>query len=337
MPQKVSDISPRTESYAVGDLLEVFQPQVVTQRFAQTDIQPKRSSTQRKWRRYLPFPIVKAPLADGVTPDSYKLKFEDVTAVLHQYGGVVTITDVIEDVVDDPIMKVVSRLLAEQAAQTIEQLTIDILKSGSNVVYSGGVTSRSAVNSPISRGDLRIAVRGLDRAGAKPITSIMEAGADVSTVGIEPSYYAMAHTDLESDIRDIVGFKSIVEYSNPGQASDQEIGGVERIRFILTQNFNAWEKTGASGTTYLSETITPTESSAADVYPVIIVGRDAYAAVRLQGRKAFSLMVLNPGKARGGDPLGQRGTAGWKTWYAAAIVTEGYMVRIETVCTAEPQ
>ena len=61
----------------------------------------------------------------------------------------------------------------------------------------------------------------------------------------------------------------------------------------------------------------------------LILGRDAYAAVRLQGLKSFEMFVLNPGIARGGDALGQRGTAGWKTWYAAKILTENYMLRLE--------
>ncbi len=329
-----SDIDPRTEMWAVMELLEVFQPMVITQRFAQQNTQKKGTNTVRKWRRYLPLPITSAPLAEGITPENYKLEHEDVSATLQEYGGVIETTDVVKDVVDDPILKVAAQRLGEQAAQTIERLTINVLSAGTNVMYAGGVSSRANVAGPVTRGVLRKAVRGLDRNGAKPITSIISPNSKVSTSGVEASYFAMGHTDLESDIRDITGFKTIVEYSNPGQAVSGEIGSVERIRFVLTQNFTPWEESGASGSTMLTAGGEGTGN--ADVYPLIVVARDAYATVRLQGYESFSLYVLNPGTARGNDPIGQRGTSGWKTWYACAILTEGYMVRIETACTANP-
>jgi N4-gp56 family major capsid protein len=331
---KTSDISPRTELFAVKALLKVLQPMLVTQRFAQTDQQPKKNSTTRKWRRYKPLAVTTAPLAEGVTPESQKLEHEDVTAVLKQYGGVCEITDVVQDVVDDPVLKVMSQRLGEQAAQTIELLTIEKLKSGSNVYYASGETSRANVAAKISRGDLRRVVRGLDRGLAKPITSIIKPSAKISTSGVEAAYFAMGHTDLEPDIRDITGFKTVVEYSNPSQAISGEVGAVERVRFILTQNFTPWEAVGASGSTMLTGGVSGTGN--ADVYPIIIVGRDAYAAVRLQGHGSFKMYVMNPGVARGGDTLGQRGSIGWKTWYTSAILTENYMARLEVACTADP-
>lgn len=327
---KTSDISPRTEMFAVKSLLEVFQPMTITQRFAHTENQPKKNSTVRKWRRYLPLPVTKAPLAEGVTPDSYKIKYQDVTVSLQQFGGVVETTDVVQDVVDDPILDITARLLGEQASNTIEQVTIDVLKSGTNVIYANG-TSRSAVNTVVNKQLMRRCVRILTRHGAKTISSIIQPTAHVSTSGIEAAYFALGHTDLESDIRNIENFKATVEYGSPGSAMEGEIGAHERVRFILTQNFTPWVKAGgAAGSTVLSDGgLADAGTDKCDVYPLLILGRNAYAAVRLQGRNSFEMFVLNPGKARGGDPIGQRGTSGWKTWYAAKILTENYMVRAE--------
>jgi len=326
---KSSDINARTEMYAVKDFLEVFQPMMVTQRFAHTENQPKRNSRVRKWRRYLPLPVTKAPIAEGVTPDSYRIKYQDISVNLQQFGGIVETTDVIADVVDDPIMKITSRLLAEQAANVIEGLTIDVLKSGTNVLFANG-SARTAVNTIITKEILRRAVRNLDRNGARTISSVVGPTANVSTSGVEAAFYALAHTDLESDLRNLANFKSTVEYGNPGSATAGEVGAHERVRFILTQNFTPWIKAGGNETTVvLSDGGVGGGTDGADVYPVIILGRDAYAAVRLQGMQSFEMFVLNPGSARGGDPLGQRGTAGWKTWYAAKILTENYMLRLE--------
>lgn len=331
------DISPRTALKAAKMFLKVMQPLTVTQRYAQQDHQPQNSSQTRKWRRYENYPENKASLSEGVTPPGHAITYTDVTAILRQYGDRVNLTDVIQDTHEDPVLKIMTQRSAEQAAQTIELITIDIIKAGTNVVYAGGAVSRTALVSELTRGDLRIAVRTLDRAIASPIANIISPTAKVSTQGVEPAFYAMGHTDLEPDIRNITGFKSIVEYGNPANATPAEIGAVERVRFVLTQNFDSWEETatGASGqSTFLTAGASGTGS--ADVYPVIIVARDAYAVVRLQGRNAIRMMVLNPGIPRGGDEAGQRGSVAWKTWFAGVILNESWLIRVECLCTANP-
>ena len=44
-------------------------------------------------------------------------------------------------------------------------------------------------------------------------------------------------------------------------------------------------------------------------------------------------MVVNP-KPAAGDPLGQRGTVGWKLWTSTIILQDAYMLRGEFACTA---
>lgn len=330
---KRSDIDSRTEMFAVKDFLEVFQPKAITQRFAHTETQPKRSSRVRIWRRYLPLPETNAPITEGITPESYRVLHQDISVQLAQFGGIVEITDVIEDVVDDPIMKITGKLLARQAVQVIEKATISVITAGTNATFAGG-TSRATVAGTITRDLLRGVVRQLDRAGAEPISQMIAPTSDVATQGVEESFYAMAHTDLDSDLRNITEFITYAEYGTPSSRVMGEVGSIERIRFVLNQNFVPWELAGVSGTTFLSGG----DSSAggagnADVYPIVIVGQDAYAAVRLQHYSTFEMFVMNPGVARGGDPLGQRGTVGWKTWYACKILTENYMHRLEVGVT----
>ena len=328
------DISPRTALKAAKRFLKVMQPMTITQRFAQQDYQPQNSSAVRKWRRYENFTAATTPLSEGITPPGHALTYTDVTATLRMYGDRINLTDVIQDTHEDPILRIMSERTAEQAAQTIELLTIDVIKGGTSVVRAGGVATRGAIATTITRADVRIAVRTLDRNIASRFTSIIAPSEKVSTMGVEPAFYAMAHTDLEPDIRNITGFKSVVEYGNPSAAVPAECGAVERVRFVLTQNFEPWEEGGASGGTLLTAGGTGTGN--ADIYPVIVVARDAYAVVRLQGRNAIRLMVLNPGTPRAGDELGQRGSIAWKTWFACAILNDNWMVRIECGASQNP-
>ena len=329
------DLSPRVGVKAAARLLRVGQPLMVTQRFGQMDTHKQNSGKVRKWRRYHSFPVTTAPLAEGVAPAGHAITFTDYTATLQQYGDVAELTDHITDTHEDPILQVAMDRSGEQFAKVIESLTIDVLKGGTNVFYAAGVASRTLVNSPVTRGDLRKVTRGFSRALASPLTQIIGPTAKISTQGVERGYFAMGHTDLDSDIRGITGFVNVVAYGNPGQAQAGEIGSVEQVRFILTPMFEPWSAAGASGTTYLSNGSIPSGASSADVYPLLVVARDAYACVRLQGRQAVNIAVLNP-TPRGGDPLGQKGSVGWKTWFAAAILNEQWIARIECAATANP-
>jgi N4-gp56 family major capsid protein len=62
---------------------------------------------------------------------------------------------------------------------------------------------------------------------------------------------------------------------------------------------------------------------------VLFLGKDAFANVPLKGANAMTPMVLNPGKISDSDKLGQRGHVGWKTYYAAVILNDAWLIRAE--------
>jgi len=332
------EIEPRVGIQAVARLLKVGQPLLVTQRFAQMEDAKRRAGNTIKWRRYHAFTVSTAPLAEGVPPSVQPLRKTDYTAVLRQYGAVCELSDVCYDLHEDNALGVCIDRCGEQMAQTVETLTIDVLKAGTNVYYASGAASRVALAAAVSRSDLRLVARGFDRDDGMPISRIVSPTPNVATRGVEASYFAMCHTDLKADIRNITGFTSYVEYGNPGERLPGEVGAVEDFRFICTRMFTPWlaaATTASTQSTFLSNG-SKTDSGSADVYPIICVARDAYGVVRLQGRKAVGIQVLQPNKARGGDPLGQKGTVGWKTYYAAAILNEDWVARLEVNCTASP-
>ena len=76
-----------------------------------------------------------------------------------------------------------------------------------------------------------------------------------------------------------------------------------------------------------------TANTACDVYPVLYFARDAFGIVPLKGKSSMTPMVVNP-KPTSGDPLGQRGTVGWKLWTATVILQEAFMARLEVGATA---
>lgn len=332
------DISPRTAGFAVRRLLDRGQYLMVTERFGQVDPQGKNKTKTRKYRRYLSLQRATAPLAEGIPPSGQQLTYEDITLTLQQYGDLVKITDVVKDTHEDDVLMETMDLCGEQAGETVESLRIAFLKAGTNAFLANSVADREHVTSPATRSDLRKIYRFFKKNKAREISQIVSASGKISTEPIGRAYFAMGHTDLDADLRGITGFVPVEKYSDSTKAMEGEIGKVENIRFILSPMFEPWLAAGtsATGTTYLSNGVKPGSSAAPDVYPLIVVARDAYAIVPLQGFNSITPAVLNPGKPSKSDPLGQIGFVSWKTWQGGVILNQSWMCRLEVAVTANP-
>ena len=329
------DITPRTAGFAVARLLERGQHLMTTERFGQIDTQPKNKTKTRTYRRYLSLARATSPLAEGVSPTGKLLSYVDIECILEQYGDLVYVTDVIIDTHTDKVLMATMDIIGEQAAETVEELRIDVLKAGTNVFYANGALTRAAVNSPLVRGDIRRVYRAFKRHKAKTISTIISATPNVATEPVAEGYFAMGHTDLDSDLRGITGFVPVEQYSNAMKALPGEVGKIETCRFILTGMFDPWDAAGTAGTTYLSGGDAPGSSLAADVYPIIFVARDAYAIVPLQGQGSITPMVHNPTPVIG-DALAQKGFVSWKTMQTAVILNQQWIARAEVAATANP-
>jgi len=333
---KYGDISPRTAAFAAKKLLERGQHIMVFERFGQMDPQGKNKTKTRTWRRYESLQRASAPLAEGITPAGQQLTKTDIIATLEQYGDMLPLTDVIEDTHEDPVLNQMMGLVGEQSAETVEEIRINVLKGGTNVFYANGVASRALVNSPAVRGDFRLIYRSFKRNKAREITEIIKASAMIATESVMPAYWAIGHTDLDADLRGLTGFTEVKNYADSSKSLPGEIGSMDQIRIILTGMVDPWLAAGLTGTTLLSNGAAVSATAQADVYPILVTARDAYAIVPLQGSNAITPIVLNPNNPAPGDPLGQTGSVAWKTYQTAAILNEAWFARLEVGATANP-
>ena len=154
---------------------------------------------------------------------------------------------------------------------------------------------------------------------------------DYGTASVEAGYVAVVHSDLETDIRNMTGFKATADYGTHMSPWEGEIGAVEQVRYIATTVAKPFLAAGVVIAT--APTLRSTAGVNIDVYPVIYFARDAFGIVPLKGNSAMTPMVVNP-KPAPGDPLGQRGTVGWKLWTATVILQEAFMIRLEVGATA---
>jgi N4-gp56 family major capsid protein len=339
------DISPAVAAWAVVRMLKRAMPLLVFEKFGQTYPMPTNSTQTAKFRRYFLSgatgsagsgsgdfytPLATTPLVEGVTPEGRSLANQDYTVQLAQYGDYVTITDVVNDTHPDNILAVATDTLGENAAETVETLRYNVLKAGTNVVYANQVAGRSTVASKITLADQRRVTTALNRQNAKKITNVVASNPDFNTKSVEAGYVAVVHPDLETDIREMIGFKPVADYGPHTSPWEGEIGSVEQVRYIATTVAKPFE--GAGVVVATAPTLRSNGGVNIDVYPVLYFARDAFGIVPLKGKSSMTPMVVNP-KPAAGDPLGQRGTVGWKLWTATVILQEAFMVRLEVGAT----
>jgi N4-gp56 family major capsid protein len=357
-----SSISPRTTAYVVKDLLERGAPYLVFEKFGQAKPIPEKHSQVIKFRRYFlnygtfsfgsgnadvynPAQYYASTgenglftvgsgvtgrkvLTEGVTPNPTKLDSEDISATLVQYGDYTTISDVILDTHEDPVLQEAIAIVGEQAAYMVELIRYGVLAASTNAFYAGG-TSTDTVDEKLTLTFQRKITRALKRQLAKPITSVVKSTALFGTEPIAPSYIGIAHPDCESDIRDMTGFVPAEKYGSV-TPFEGEIGKVEDVRYLTS---TVIQVAASSGAAVGSTGLTTTDASNIDVYPIIYLGKDAYGLVPLKGKNAISPMVHNP-TVSDSDPLAQRGHVGWKTWQTAVILNPAWMAVARVGVTA---
>ena len=325
-----SDIGQRTTVWAEVEMLSHAEPILVLERWGLTKPLPRNKAETVKFRRPIPFPVTTTALTEGVTPPPQAMRYEDISVTMQQYGAQVQITDRVADLSEDPVLKDAAKLCGEQAAETKENIIWGVIRGGTNVNYTGTATARgtaSGVNTVLTTNDQRGITRALKLQRAKYHTSMLSGSPNYSTEPVDSSFIAFAHTDCESDIRNMSGFVPREKYGQATKIVPGEIGKVEDVRYVISPVLSFF---ASSGNTTVPSGIKSTDSSNVDVYPIVYLGREAYGNVPLKGAGSLSPQVQNPGQRSPSDPLGQRGYVSWKMWFACVRLNEAWMQRLET-------
>lgn len=327
------DISPRTAIYAQKEFLRRALPYLILEKFGQGKPIPEKSNKVTKFRRYESLDPTANVLSEGVTPSSKKLVATDVTATLVQYGELITISDIIMDTHEDPVLNEAVAILGEQAALMIETMRWGVLTAGTSVQYAN--TNRAGTTDVITLAMQRKVTRALKRQNARTITTVIRSTPSYGTENVAAAYIGLCHPDIEADLRNITTFTPVEKYGNGVGNYEGEIGKLEDVRYIASTVFgpfsgdaNKGAVTGA-GTTRIVNDVTAANCA---VYPVLYLAKDAFGIVPLKGLTAITPTVVNA-KASDSDPLAQRTHVGYKTMQTCVILNDANMVRLEIAAT----
>jgi len=190
-------------------LLERALPELVHGQFGQARNIPPHEGVSIQFRKFATIPAATTALTEGTPPSASTLSISTVAATVSQYGAVVDGSDLVSTQTIDNTLTEVAMLLGENMGNTLDIIDRTILIAGTNAQYASTAGSRAQVGSGMfmDAGEIREAVRTLERANAKPYT-----GSQFITV-IHPDTKADMFGD--GDILDAFQFAGTRGASNP--------------------------------------------------------------------------------------------------------------------------
>ena len=302
-----SGLTDEMKTYYSDYLIDNAIPKLVHDQFGQKHPIPKNGGKTIEFRKYSPLPKLTTPISEGVTPDGQSLNMSTIEATVAQYGGYITLSDVLLLTAIDNNLVQATKLLGAQAGATLDTITREVLNGGTNAIFSGGKEAREDLDatSVLTVDDIKKAVRLLKNQNAEQISG---------------SWVGIIHPDIAYDLTNDPAWKDVKTYSDPSDIYEGEIGKIFGVRFVETTEAKVWAGAGAGGRA---------------VYSTLILGDNAYGVTEISGG-GLQHIVKQLGSAGTGDPLDQRATAGWKATKVAERLVENYMVRIESGSTFNP-
>ena len=310
-------LSNEMKTYYSDYLIDNAIPKLVHDQFGQKHPIPKNGGKTIEFRKYSPLPKLTNAITEGVTPDGQSLNMSVITATVAQYGGYITLSDVLLLTAIDNNLVQATKLLGAQAGATLDTITREELNGGTNVIFSGGANARADLvggaasgNSYLTVDDIKKAVRLLKTQNAEQING---------------AWVGIIHPDVAYDLTNDPAWKDVKTYSDPSDIYEGEIGKIYGVRFVETTEAKIWANAAKDNTT----------ANKRAVYSTLILGDNAYGTTEVSGG-GLQHIVKQVGSAGTGDPLDQRATAGWKATKVAERLVENYMVRIESTSTFNP-
>lgn len=217
-------VAPSVVEYYERSLLENMKPEMVHNRDAQKRTLPEHNGKTVKFRRFTPFAAITEPLAEGVTPAGQTLTETAFTAMVKPYGGHVELTDEINFYLLDNMHQETAKLLADQAALSLDTISRNALNAGMNVQYANSKTSRGALasNDKLTFAEIKTAVRNLKRKNVKPFA--------------DGFYHAIVHPDVVHDLTADTMWVDVAKYQDKVKTERYELGTIYKVKFFESTN-----------------------------------------------------------------------------------------------------
>lgn len=290
-----------------------------------------------------------------------------INTFIHRFGEMIDYT---EDVVlfsEDNMQLRYHKELGMRQRDIVEDLDQLTLLSTPNVMFSGTATSLTTMGTGIGKGEvdsttglnaveesfkvnyklLQAAVKRLSRYRVPKKTSMVTGSLKVDTKTIPACYVAICGDDVKVDIQNLVrtngklqdfAFVGVEQYASGDKAVfDGEFGKVGEVRFICAEKMLVAKGAGATTDATYAGTLSYSGGAAGtgkfDVFPILFVGGDSFANIKLQGKGVAEFFSQAP-KATEVDPYAMKGFFSYKFWYGSIILRPERVLRLNVLASA---
>lgn len=208
-----TEMSADMKKYYSDYLIDLVEPELIHDQFAQKHPIPKNGGKEVIFRKYDPLDTTPSEreLTEGVTPAGQSLNVTNVTATVKQYGGYVILSDMLLMTAIDNNLVQATQLLAAQAARVLDTITRDTLATNP-------IKVSSTVEGSLSVDLVRRAARDLKLQSAPRFNGY---------------YIGIVHPDAAFDLMNDSKWQSVKDY-DPEDWYNGEIGRIAGVRFIET-------------------------------------------------------------------------------------------------------
>lgn len=218
-------MSAEMKTYYSDYLIDLAEPELVHDQFGQKHPIPKNGGKTIEFRQFDPLPEQTTPLVEGVTPDGQSLSVKTITAEVDQYGGYVTLSDMLILTAVDNNLVQATKAIASQAGRTLDTLTREVINAGTVVQFAEGqVDSRDELyytseddNCNLTVDAIKRAVRFLETQDAPKINGY---------------YVGILHPYCKYDLMKDPDWKNPHEYVDTENVYTNEIGELYGVRFV---------------------------------------------------------------------------------------------------------
>jgi N4-gp56 family major capsid protein len=212
--------------------------------------------------------------------------------------------------------------------------------------YAANVASVGAVHAKVVAGDINYAINELTRNSARVYAPMTNGSANIGTVPILSSYWAITHPDVAYDLVNTTGFTSVEKYGQQTALVEGEFGywgqAGRGVRFVMSEDSSVDANTGAAVS---GADLRSTGGTVLDTYTICIFGRDAFGSVGL-GKKhtdgvyragdntgSWEIIQHPRGSAGTGDPFNEIATIAWKAWFVGKALNTTWSRAIRVAAT----
>lgn len=138
---ELSGLTPEMKTYYSDYLIDLVEPRLVHDQFAVKKDIPKNNGKTIEFRKFSSLPKALKPLQEGVTPKGQDYTVSDIVTEVYQYGGYITLSDILQLTAIDNNVVQATKMIASQAGRTLDTVTREVMAGGTNVIYAPEVDS----------------------------------------------------------------------------------------------------------------------------------------------------------------------------------------------------